>query len=922
MILHQPSPIHTSPSKIRWPTPAPTLTTTTTTTTTDMPLSTNVSAFDCGNITDSSTSTSPSDKDDKDRGKFVWFFGDSNELMRTTSRDEIDQDYDADDDTDDYSLNGSPFEMILDEETAIKAKPLQSIMEVLSEHHEEVAEERNDQCSMVVRPSTPPRTLEEPHYQCTTVVRLSTPPSILDELQDQIAIVIRPSTPPRTLHKPQNQSAIVVRPSTPPRTVKNLKIMVPLPSALFLRPFNNLQITFTMSFDLQILLGQLKKYCKIQCPNLPRILNEPQKHYTIVIRPSIPPGTVERQDPFVGVEGPCTLPRILEEVQDSRAVMMLPSNPPCTLDELHDPRAIDVRPSIPPQTRIEPRDQLAIVARLSTHPQTVEEPHAVQPSTPRLILDGPFGPPAIVFFPSTPPTDVDKPQDQRSIVTRPPTPRWTLQELHDQGDIAIRPSLPPCDRSLVIDTSFTHPDEEDEEGQQPAAGRSLVRDIHNVSQNFSEDSEAINELLQILRRKDSDLSHLPVPVRRRLKDFRFAQCQRLKKYSIKPFGIVGLFCNLSDIRADLRWAQDAAWRREYGKRYVSWTDYEAHRNSHGLVQPYFTSFITFTSIAMMIYAFHLNGWRVESLKVNPLVGPSPETLLTVGALQTNLVVNGGEWWRLFCPIVLHAGLVHLIVNMVVIYPVGRAIEQNHGTVMATILFVMPALGGNILSAVMQPGFVLVGASGGIFGWIGVCVADIALNWKLIFLVLEQHHGTSIWRWICCLFWLIFDLIVNSLIGFTPFVDNFAHLGGLAYGFLIALSILERLPLGFFGQGMQFCYMLRIGFMRLIGLSLAAFLGVVSVVLLLTSDGTVSVCWKCRYISCVPFPFWTEDKWWRCDGCDAISGDVYFHPDGEHYAELDLFCPNGDIERLDIYDEKFTSTAELLVHLPTYCREVC
>ena len=447
-------------------------------------------------------------------------------------------------------------------------------------------------------------------------------------------------------------------------------------------------------------------------------------------------------------------------------------------------------------------------------------------------------------------------------------------------------------------------------------------DDGDVSRNGSEDTEAINELIQILRRKDSDLSKLPTPVQRRLKDFRFAQRQRLKKYSIKPFGIVGLFCNLSDIRADLRWAQDAAWRREHGRRYVSWSDYESQRVSPGLIRPYFTYAITFICTAMMVYAFYLNDWQIEDLKINPLLGPSPKTLLKIGALQTSLVVDEGEWWRLLCPIVLHAGLIHLFLNMIVIYPVGRAIERNHGTSVALLLFALPALGGNILSAVMQPGFVLVGASGGIFGLIGVCVADIALNWKLIFLVLEQHHGTSYFRWICCLFWLIFDLIVNSLIGFTPFVDNFAHLGGLVYGFLIALTILERLPLAFFGRGMDVCHTLRIAFMRFAGVSVAAFLATVSLAMLWQSDGVISACWDCRYISCAPFPFWTEDKWWECDGCDAVSGDAFVHEDGDYFGELDLKCPDGGEEHVDIFNDQIGSTEELLEHLPSYCRNYC
>ena len=87
--------------------------------------------------------------------------------------------------------------------------------------------------------------------------------------------------------------------------------------------------------------------------------------------------------------------------------------------------------------------------------------------------------------------------------------------------------------------------------------------------------------------------------------------------------------------------------------------------------------------------------------------------------------------------ILHAGVVHYLINMFAMWFIGAAVEQSHGTVSTTILFLIPGVGGNILSAIFLPQYISVGASGGIFGLIGGCIADITLNWKLLFIKSRQ-----------------------------------------------------------------------------------------------------------------------------------------------------------------------------------------
>jgi hypothetical protein len=69
----------------------------------------------------------------------------------------------------------------------------------------------------------------------------------------------------------------------------------------------------------------------------------------------------------------------------------------------------------------------------------------------------------------------------------------------------------------------------------------------------------------------------------------------------------------------------------------------------------------------------------------------------------------------------------------------------------------------------------VGASGGIFAMLGACIADIVMNWELVFssnAVLQTAEQKRGHKWI--LVWLVVDVIFNVIIGLCPYVDNFCR----------------------------------------------------------------------------------------------------------------------------------------------------
>jgi membrane associated rhomboid family serine protease len=220
-----------------------------------------------------------------------------------------------------------------------------------------------------------------------------------------------------------------------------------------------------------------------------------------------------------------------------------------------------------------------------------------------------------------------------------------------------------------------------------------------------------------------------------------------------------MYAHLSSVRIDLEWAEDAAWRRQHGEPYLSWTDFDDARLK-GRNRPWFTYFIIFVCSVMLIVAFGVNDWKVAPLSVNPMIGPSAEALIAVGARDTRLIVEKGQWFRVFTPLVLHAGIIHYIVNSLALWFIGAAVEQSHGIVNTVVLFFVPGVGGNILSAIFLPQYISVGASGGIFGLLGGCVADIALNWNLLFIQTGEESKKEIWR---RNFWAVFFLVAEIIV---------------------------------------------------------------------------------------------------------------------------------------------------------------
>ena len=286
----------------------------------------------------------------------------------------------------------------------------------------------------------------------------------------------------------------------------------------------------------------------------------------------------------------------------------------------------------------------------------------------------------------------------------------------------------------------------------------------------------------------------------------------------------------------------------------------------GLNRPFVTYIIIIVCTITLISSFGENNWNYEPFSSNPTFGPSAETLVVMGAKHTWLIVNRDQWWRLITPMFLHAGLIHYAVNMPVLWFIGHAMEIAHGSLRLIILFVIPAVGGNILSSIFLPFQISVGASGGMFGLMGAFISDIIMNWKLLFSdETNTLYDSTVWMNFSIVLVFVLDIGLQVTLGFTPLIDNFAHLGGMIYGFFLGFAVLPPMRREFFEHEAKVVLQKQF-YIRYFGLIMTVILLVISIVVLaVSSDGVTSPCARCRYFSCIPFPTWlpAEERWWNC-----------------------------------------------------------
>ncbi|KAF9617555.1 hypothetical protein IFM89_037367 [Coptis chinensis] len=233
---------------------------------------------------------------------------------------------------------------------------------------------------------------------------------------------------------------------------------------------------------------------------------------------------------------------------------------------------------------------------------------------------------------------------------------------------------------------------------------------------------------------------------------------------------------------------------------------------------------------------------------------SEKRLEKLGGLKWNKIVHKHEGWRLVTCMWLHAGIVHLVANMLSLIFIGIRLEQQFGFVRIGIIYLLSGFGGSVLSTLFIRNSISVGASGALFGLLGAMLSELFTNWTIY-----TNKAAAV-------FTLVFIIAINLAVGILPHVDNFAHIGGFLTGFLLGFVMLLRPQYGWMerlnlpadvrvkSKHKMYQYVLWIIAFALL---IAGF--VVGLVMLFRGVNGNDHCNWCHYLSCVPTSSWKCDN---------------------------------------------------------------
>jgi rhomboid protease GluP len=158
-----------------------------------------------------------------------------------------------------------------------------------------------------------------------------------------------------------------------------------------------------------------------------------------------------------------------------------------------------------------------------------------------------------------------------------------------------------------------------------------------------------------------------------------------------------------------------------------------------------------------------------------------DVVLALGA-KVNSALASGQVWRLLTPLLIHAGWLHLAVNMYSLYILGPMVERFFGPRRLLIVYLLAGVSGVTFSLAFSPS-ASVGASGAIFGLLGALAAFLYLHRSLF-----GRRGWVQFRH------LVVVALINLALGLSPGIDNWGHVGGLVAGATTAWVMGPRLDL--------------------------------------------------------------------------------------------------------------------------------
>jgi membrane associated rhomboid family serine protease len=373
------------------------------------------------------------------------------------------------------------------------------------------------------------------------------------------------------------------------------------------------------------------------------------------------------------------------------------------------------------------------------------------------------------------------------------------------------------------------------------------------------------------------------------RDYQSARlCRRAFGGYASPFGAVGLFQHVAQVRTDLEWVESKANSRQSRSRCLTWHEHEKQKQT--LPIPFVSYTLILLCTVLLMVTFYVGDWHLERLSRNPSIGPSMETLLAMGALSTRQIMEHDEWYRLFTATILHGGLLHWLCNMIAIAYLGPVLESVYGSLAVLIIFVGASTAANLTSAVLSPLSITVGASGGICALYGLALVDGLWHWRLLCALHAAGLEATSFPFVTTLLCIVLEILLLITIGLLPWIDNFGHLGGLFFGSCLSVILLRPARSASLFRVASRPWTRCVYFkLKATVLSLALVFCAANALWLHQSESVGDLpCRRCRYLDCPPLPMFQK----FCDPCNSIR-EAYYQWSSPDQLNIELHCPYGE-----------------------------
>jgi membrane associated rhomboid family serine protease len=182
--------------------------------------------------------------------------------------------------------------------------------------------------------------------------------------------------------------------------------------------------------------------------------------------------------------------------------------------------------------------------------------------------------------------------------------------------------------------------------------------------------------------------------------------------------------------------------------------------------PFVNLLIIFVNVAVFVYSLSSFEYFINNYGFKPV----EFSLLT-----------------LFTSMFLHGGIAHIFGNMWFLYIFGDNVEDKFGHFKYTLFYIFSGIAASILHYLLNIGSNIpaVGASGAISGVLGAYL--VFYPHVKVYVTGVYGHVGKVSAWFMLGIWFLFQLISGafSLFGAQSGIAFFAHIGGFAFGVIIA-----------------------------------------------------------------------------------------------------------------------------------------